>query len=98
MFGQTWEFVGLLGGSSKDLVQWFGSPPFLSHKVRPFGTGRHPILRGLIITMVINHISKSWDDPPRGMGSGGVWYFSSTNPAVEFPTTLTTQDAGSRWS
>ena len=32
---------------------------------RSFVRGSHnPILRGLTITMVINHVSESWDDPP----------------------------------
>ena len=29
----------LLEGSSQDLVQWLGSPRFISHGVRPFGRG-----------------------------------------------------------
>ena len=29
---------------------------------RPFGRGITPV-GGLTITMVINHVSKSWDDP-----------------------------------
>ncbi len=37
--------------------------------------GSHnPILRGLPITMVINHVSKSWDDPPsRARCSTGIF-------------------------
>ena len=31
---------------------------------RPFGRGTTRSLGGLTITMVINHVSKSWDDPP----------------------------------
>ena len=31
---------------------------------RPFGRGPTTPLRRLTITMVINHVSKSWDDPP----------------------------------
>ena len=39
------------------------SPPFISHGVRPFGRGTS-LLRGLTITMVINHLITYWDDPP----------------------------------
>ena len=37
----------ILRGSSP-LTKWLGSPPFISHEVRPFGSGvpRCPILRG----------------------------------------------------
>ena len=28
------------------------------------GVGNNPILGGLMITMVINHLRPSWDDPP----------------------------------
>ena len=48
--------------------KWLGSPPFISHEVRPFRR-EHPQPDpegGLTITMVINHhVSKykSWDDP-----------------------------------
>ena len=35
--------------------KWLGSPPFISHKT-PIWKGNHPILRGLTITMVINHL------------------------------------------
>ena len=31
---------------------------------RPFGRGPTTLLRGLTITMVINHLRLSWDDPP----------------------------------
>ena len=37
-------------------------PPFIT---------RLSLLRGLTITMVINHVSKSWDDPPSGEIFGG---------------------------
>ena len=33
---------------------------------RPFVRGPTTLLRTLTITMVINHVSKSWDDPPSG--------------------------------
>ena len=32
---------GLLGGSSQDLDTWLGSPPFISHKYRPFWNFSH---------------------------------------------------------
>ena len=53
--------VGNLGerGSLKDHprnCKWLGSPPFTSHEVRPFGRGPTTLLRGLTITMVINHL------------------------------------------
>ncbi len=36
-------------------------PAIIGHLV----SGSHnPILRGFTITIVINHVSKSWDDPP----------------------------------
>ncbi len=35
----------------------------MSHLDRPFGRGPNPILRGFTKHMVINHVSKSWDDP-----------------------------------
>ena len=48
---------------------------------RPFGRGI-TLLRGLRITMVINHVSKSWDDPP----SIGNWKmrdeFQSSSTAI----------------
>ena len=31
---------------------------------RPFGRGPITLLRGPTITMVINHLRPSWDDPP----------------------------------
>ena len=47
-------------------VSKLGSPPFISHVNRPFGRG--PTLPDLLgtktITMVISHVSESWDDPP----------------------------------
>ena len=43
--------------------KWLVSPPFTSHK-KPIWKGNNPILRGLMITMVINHLRPSWDDPP----------------------------------
>ena len=56
---------GLLGGSSRDLDTWLGSPPFISHKYRPFGISRTTRLRGRIkLVMVLNHVSECWDDPP----------------------------------
>ena len=38
---------------------------------RPFGR-RTTLLRGLTITMVINHLLYSWDDPPSALGSS-IW-------------------------
>ena len=38
-----------------------GSPPFINHKVRPFGRG----------TMVMNRLRPSWDDPPLVRYGGG---------------------------
>ena len=35
--------------------EWLGSPPFISHEIRPFGRGT-TLLGGLMITMVINHL------------------------------------------
>ena len=69
--------------------KWLGSPPFTSHKVRPFGSGTTRILSGLTITMVINHVSKSWDDPPsmdklRWIFCSFSWGFPSTCP-INFP-------------
>ena len=40
---------------------WLGSPPFLSHLGHL--EGEEPQL-GDMVTMVIMHVSKSWDDPP----------------------------------
>ena len=57
------------GGSLEDhhrTRKWLGSLPFISHK-KAIWKGNKPILRGLTITMVINHVSKSWDDPPSRM-------------------------------
>ena len=36
--------------------KWLGSPPFVSHKVRPFGKGPTTRSLGDILTMVINHL------------------------------------------
>ena len=36
--------------------KWLGSPPIISHKVRPFGRGSLTPFRGLRIAMVINHL------------------------------------------
>ena len=36
--------------------KWLGSPPFISHEVRPFVRGPTTPVRGLTITMVINHL------------------------------------------
>ena len=35
--------------------KWLGSPPFISHEVRPFGMGT-TLLKGDFLTMVINHL------------------------------------------
>ena len=43
-----------LGSDHPRTCKWLGSPPFIRH-FRPFG-GRKTLLRGLTITMVINHI------------------------------------------
>ena len=32
--------------------------------LKPFGRGPTTLLRELTITMVINHVSEFWDDPP----------------------------------
>ena len=44
-----------LGGWAPRTCKWLGSPPFISHK-KPIWKGSNPILRGLTITMVINHL------------------------------------------
>ena len=41
--------------------KWLATPIF--KPFRPFGRGT-TLLRGLAITMVINHLRPSWDDPP----------------------------------
>ena len=46
--GGTWRIIP----DSK----WLGSPTFIRHEVRPFGRGPTTLLRGLTITMVINHL------------------------------------------
>jgi len=43
----------------------------------PFGEGITPA-RGLMITMDINHVSKSWDDPP----SRGVFAYPPQNEQI----------------
>ena len=54
-------FGRVLGGSSQWMVQWLGSPPSISHEWK----GPHNrILRGQQLTMVINHRTNSWNDPP----------------------------------
>ena len=35
--------------------KWLGSPPYISHE-KAICKGNNPILRGLTITMVINHL------------------------------------------
>ena len=37
-------------------VMWLGSPPFASHKKAIWKGSHNPFLRGLTITMVINHL------------------------------------------
>ena len=44
----TWRII--------PIRKWLGSPPFISHEVRPFVRGPTTLLRGLTITMVINHL------------------------------------------
>ena len=48
-------FGCLLGGSSQDLDTWLGSPLFISHK-KAIWKGKVSLLRGLTITMAINHL------------------------------------------
>ena len=43
-----------LGGSSQDLVQWLGSPPFRSHEW-PFGSGTTRSL-GDLLSVVMKHL------------------------------------------
>ena len=38
--------------------------PHLQAMKRPFARGPTTLLRGLMITMVINDLRPSWDDPP----------------------------------
>ncbi len=49
---------------SQDGRKWLGSPPFISHVYRPFGRGTTNPTKGTKLTMVINHLRPSWDDPP----------------------------------
>ena len=51
------ECQHMLGGWAPrtDVSGGLGSPPFISHEVGPFGSGT-TLLRGLTITMVINHL------------------------------------------
>ena len=51
----TWRLI--------PVSKWLGSPPFISHE-KAIWKGNAQILRGLTITMVIIHWTKSWDDPP----------------------------------
>ena len=44
--------------------KWLGSPPFITHEKAIWKGSHNPILRELTITMVIIHLSTSWDDPP----------------------------------
>ena len=46
-FLATWRII--------PLSKWLGSPPFISHGVRPSKRGGTSPVRGLTITMVINH-------------------------------------------
>ena len=65
VLGKQREFTNqVLGGSFEDRRKWLGSASSTSHEVRPFGRGPTTLLRGLTITMVISHVSESWDDPP----------------------------------
>ena len=59
----SWMYQLVLGGSSRDLVQWLGSPPFRSHQKATWKGSRNPILRGRKQTMLTNHWNKSLDDP-----------------------------------
>ena len=52
----TWRII--------PLNEWLGSPPFTSHEVRPFGRGPTTRSLGDFLTMVIDHLRPSWDDPP----------------------------------
>ena len=53
----TWRII--------PLSKWLGSPPFISHLGHL--EGNNQILRGLTITMVINHLPPSWHDPPSNL-------------------------------
>ena len=46
-------FSSVPGGSSQDLVQWSGSPPFKGHLGRPFGMGPTTRSLGDLLPMVI---------------------------------------------
>ena len=55
----------VLGGSSQDLDTWLGSPPFISHKFRPFVKGpTTPVRWGQKRSPWLFTTYKSWDDPP----------------------------------
>ena len=47
--GRTWRII--------PVSKWLGSPPFISHKKAIWKGSHNPILTGLRITMVINHVS-----------------------------------------
>ena len=50
----------MLGGwAPRTTSKWLGSPPFISHEVRPFGRGPTTRSLGDLLTMVINHLL-SW--------------------------------------
>ena len=76
-----------IGNTSSIRVQFPGSyvswsrsvPPFISHET-PIWKGSHnPILRELTITMVINHWTKSWDDPPNTLLFVELWTTNSSS-------------------
>ena len=64
LLGKQREFTNqVLGGSSQDGRKWLGSASSISHEVRAIWERvPQPYFGGLTITMVINHVSESWDD------------------------------------
>jgi len=64
------EFIPYLEDHPRTFM-WLGWAPIYKPFGRPFGMGINPILRGLTISMVINHWTKSWDDALQIQGTNG---------------------------